>query len=211
MAARAFPSDVAERLSATTGVQKLPNRKLDLFFVRDFLSDEDCAALCDLIDRNRRPSEIANDMGDAAFRTSETCDLDAGEPVVQRVETLLTMLTGIPGCFGEAIQGQRYAPGQEFKAHTDTFTPGTPDFYHHCAEQGQRTWTAMLYLNEPEAGGATRFKVINKTVQPETGKLLLWNNLLPDGNENHATLHHGMKVRSGTKYIITKWYRQHEA
>ena len=31
----------------------------------------------------------------------------------------------------------------------------------------------MIYLNEPEAGGATRFKAIDKIVQPETGKLLL--------------------------------------
>ena len=36
----------------------------------------------------------------------------------------------------------------------------------------------MIYLNEPEDGGATRFKTIGKSVQPETGKLLTWNNLL---------------------------------
>ena len=109
---------------------------------------------------------------------------------------------------GEPIQGQRYAPGQEFKPHTDTFNPGGEDFYRFCTDQGQRTWTAMVYLNQPEDGGATRFKTIGKTVQPETGKLLAWNNLLPDGRPNPATLHHGMKVRRGTKYIITKWFRQ---
>ena len=102
-------------------------------------------------------------------------------------------------------------PGQEFKPHTDTFEPGGADFFAHCAEQGQRTWTAMLYLNEPEDGGATRFKAIGKTIQPETGKLLAWNNLLPDGSPNAATLHQGMKVRRGTKYIITKWFREYPA
>jgi prolyl 4-hydroxylase len=66
----------------------------------------------------------------------------------------------------------------------------------------------MMYLNQPEDGGATRFKVINKTVQPETGKLLAWNNLLPDGTPNEATLHQGMKVRRGTKYVLTKWFRE---
>jgi prolyl 4-hydroxylase len=66
----------------------------------------------------------------------------------------------------------------------------------------------MIYLNEPKAGGATRFKRIDKTVQPEAGKLLAWNNLLPDGRVNPDTLHHGMKVRAGTKYIITKWFRE---
>ena len=66
----------------------------------------------------------------------------------------------------------------------------------------------MAYLNQPEDGGATRFKTIGKTVRPETGKLLAWNNLLPDGRANPATLHQGMKVRRGTKYIVTKWYRE---
>lgn len=117
-------------------------------------------------------------------------------------------LLGIAPELGEPIQGQRYAVGQEFRAHTDTFNPGGYDFYVHTEQGGQRTWTAMLYLNEPEDGGATRFKVINKTIQPETGKLLTWNNLRADGEPNDATLHHGMKVRRGVKYIITKWFRE---
>lgn len=66
----------------------------------------------------------------------------------------------------------------------------------------------MIYLNEPEAGGATRFKCIDKTFRPETGKLICWNNRRPDGSVNPNTLHHGMKVRRGTKYVITKWYRE---
>ena len=117
-------------------------------------------------------------------------------------------LLGIPPDRGELLQGQRYAPGQEFRPHTDTFNPGGFDFYVHTADRGQRTWTAMVYLNEPEDGGATRFKTIGKTIQPETGKLLTWNNLLPDGQPNEATLHQGMKVRRGTKYVLTKWFRQ---
>ena len=73
---------------------------------------------------------------------------------------------------------------------------------------GQRTWTAMAYLNEPEEGGATRFRTIGKTIRPELGKLIAWNNLLPDGRPNPATLHQGMKVRRGVKYVITKWFRE---
>ncbi len=117
-------------------------------------------------------------------------------------------MLGTPLEASEPPQGQRYASGQEFKPHTDTFEPGGYDYYQHTAERGQRTWTAMIYLNEPDDGGATRFKLIGKTIQPETGKLLAWNNLLPDGRPNPATLHQGMKVRRGTKYIVTKWFRE---
>jgi prolyl 4-hydroxylase len=51
---------------------------------------------------------------------------------------------------------------------------------------------------------------VGKTFQPETGKLLCWNNARPDGSVNPNTLHHGMKVRQGVKYVITKWYRERE-
>lgn len=189
-------------------MQKVPTASLDLFIARDFLETATCAALIERIDTNRRPSSIADDIGAENFRTSETCELDPADPVVADVDRRICRLLGFDPALGEPIQGQRYAQGQEFRAHTDTFNPGGYDYYVHTASRGQRTWTAMVYLNAPEEGGATRFKTIGKTIQPETGKLLAWNNLLPDGSPNPATLHHGMKVRRGVKYIITKWFRE---
>ena len=200
--------DTGARLRAAPGIQRVPTPKLELFVGRDFLEPVICEALIALIDARRRPSEIADDVGVANFRTSETCDLDPADRVVAAVDGAICHLLGIPPARGEQIQGQRYAVGQEFRAHTDTFEPGGADYYSHCAESGNRTWTAMIYLNQPEDGGATRFKTIGKTIQPETGKLLAWNNLQPDGRPNPATLHQGMKVRRGTKYIITKWFRE---
>lgn len=200
---------VAARLAAFPGAQRFPGHQLDLFIVRDFLSSAQCVGLCAMIDRDRRPSTLADDQGYAAFRTSETCDLPGEDRLVHTVRAAMSTLTGIPMTHGEPLQGQRYAVGQEFKAHTDTFNPGSADYYAATADMGQRTWTAMAFLNKPEEGGATRFKTIGKTIQPETGKLLLWNNLLPDGSPNPATLHQGLKVRRGTKYVLTQWYREY--
>jgi prolyl 4-hydroxylase len=200
--------DPATRLAATAGVQRVPTRDVELFIVRGFLDPATCAALIDRIDAQKRPSDIVDDTGIANFRTSQTCDLDSADPVVSKVERKISDLLGLALNHGEPLQGQRYAPGQEFRPHTDTFNPGGYDFLVHTARGGQRSWTAMIYLNQPEDGGATRFKSIGKTIQPETGKLLTWNNLLPDGRPNPATLHQGMKVRRGTKYVLTKWFRQ---
>jgi len=197
-----------ERLAARPGIQRVPTRELELFILRGFLDDATCQTLIERIDAKRRPSELADDLGIANFRTSETCDLDWRDPVIGAVDSRIAELLGLPLAASEPLQGQRYAPGQEFKAHTDTFEPGGYDFHFHTADRGQRTWTAMVYLNQPEEGGATRFKTIGKTVQPERGKLLAWNNLFPDGRPNPATLHQGMKVRRGTKYILTKWFRE---
>jgi prolyl 4-hydroxylase len=200
--------DVVAHILAQRGVQRVPNPKLTLFIARDFLDAQICAALCERVDATRRPSTITDSNGDATFRTSETGDLDTTDPLVISLNARIAAFTGLDPAHGEPIQGQRYAVGQEFKAHTDYFEPNGIDFHRFCGVAGNRTWTVMIYLNQPEAGGATRFKAIDKIIKPETGKLLAWDNRRPDGGLNGATIHHGMKVRAGTKYVITKWFRE---
>ncbi len=199
---------VIDHIMARPGVQRVPSAKLSLFIQRGLVPPDLCATLIERIDAKRRPSTIADPNGDDAFRTSETCDLDPADPATIAAESLIFDFCRLDPAHGEPLQGQRYAVGQEFKAHTDFFDPQGADFARYCSVAGNRTWTVMLYLNEPVAGGATRFKAIDKIVQPETGKLLAWNNLRPDGTPNPATLHHGMKVREGTKYVLTKWFRE---
>lgn len=199
---------IAARLAAQPAMQRVPSPRVELFQRRRFVEPDLAAALIALIEADRRPSTIADDNGDAYFRTSETCDLAANLVPVQHIEAMLTTLSGIDPAYGEPLQGQRYAEGQEFKPHTDYFAPGGRDYQKFCTLSGNRTWTFMIYLNDVAAGGATRFKLIDKTFQPEAGKLLCWNNRLADGGVNAATLHHGMKVRKGVKYVITKWYRE---
>ena len=199
---------IVSRIGAAHGIQKVPSAKLTLFVKRGFLSPALCAALIERIDAVRRPSTIADANGDAAYRTSETGDLAPGDAAVIEAEAAIAALTGLSPEFGEPLQGQRYAVGQEFKGHTDYFEPDGQDFDRYCSFAGNRTWTVMIYLNQPEAGGATRFKAVDKIVQPETGKLVAWNNRRPDRSLNPATIHQGMKVRSGVKYVITKWFRE---
>lgn len=198
----------AAQLLNHPGVQRFPSSRLDLFILRDFLTREQCMRLIELIEASHRPSTIADYNGDDAFRTSSTCDLSSLVPEVAQLAAALSRLSGIDPIHAEPLQGQRYEVGQEFKAHTDYFEPGSSDYEKYCAVPGQRTWTFMIYLNDVEAGGATRFRVIDKMIQPETGKLIGWNNRRADGSPNAATLHHAMKVRKGFKYVITQWYRE---
>ena len=199
---------IIDHILASGGVQRLPSPKLTLFVRRDFLTPDLCAALIEAIDAVRRPSTIADSNGDAAYRTSETGDLSPADPAVVETEVRIAALTGLSPEYGEPLQGQRYAVGQEFKGHTDYFEPDGADYARYCGVAGNRTWTVMVYLNAPESGGATRFKAVDKIIQPEPGKLVAWNNRRPDGSPNPATLHHGMKVRGGVKYVITKWFRE---
>ena len=202
------PDSGVAALLRRTGAQRLPSSKADLFIIRDFLAPELCVDLIGIIDRDLRPSTIADDNGDPGFRTSKTCDLDPSHRLVAALDARLTQQLGIDPIHGEPLQGQKYEVGNEFRDHTDYFEPGGRDYQLYCAAAGQRTWTAMIYLNEPAAGGATRFRRLDKIIQPEVGKLVVWANKRADGEINPYTLHAGMKVRKGVKYVITKWYRE---
>ena len=68
----------------------------------------------------------------------------------------------------------------------------------------------MIYLAEPEAGGGTRFPLLDLEIEPVMGRLLVWNNMMPDGSPNPWTLHAGLPVERGFKYIVTKWYRERQ-
>lgn len=197
-----------EYLVALGGVERFPAEDIELCTVKDFLRPRECTELIRRIDEKRRPSTIADANGDDYFRTSETCDLDHHEALVAELDDKICNFADILPEYGEPLQGQRYAEGQEFKAHTDYFDPDGQDFEKFCAISGQRTWTFMIYLNEPAAGGTTWFAEIDHHFVPKPGTMLCWNNLKPDGTVNERTLHHGMAVTRGTKYVITKWFRE---
>ncbi|HEY0012124.1 MAG TPA: 2OG-Fe(II) oxygenase, partial [Allosphingosinicella sp.] len=123
-------------------------------------------------------------------------------------EDRVTELAGINPRFGESVQGQRYEVGQQFKPHFDYFFASESYYADAAARGGQRTWTAMLFLNEPEAGGHTDFPTAGVSVAPATGTLLVWNNMTAAGRCNEYALHHGTPVLAGRKYVLTKWFRE---
>ena len=199
---------VRERVLKTPNAFKIPAQGLDIFVVRNFLDAEECRKVIELIDKDRVPSGLLAPTDDPDFRTSESCNLRLEDRANQMVEAKINRLTGIDPSHGETIQGQRYAVGQQFKPHHDFFYKSQPYWPDQERQGGQRTWTAMIFLNEPEAGGQTYFPNANVRVTPRTGNLLLWNNLDQYGEPNMFSLHTGCPVEAGIKYVITKWYRE---
>ena len=199
---------VRNRLARTPGAFRMPVREADLFVVRDFLTAEQCRGLIERIDANRYPSGVLSDDPDPTYRTSESCNLDPHDPFVAAIEAKISALMGIQPELGETAQGQRYAVGQEFKPHHDFFYTDQGYYRAEAQSGGQRTWTAMIFLNAPEAGGQTCFPELNIKIGPRAGNLLSWNNMDAAGEPNRFTLHQGMPVIAGLKYIVTKWYRE---
>jgi prolyl 4-hydroxylase len=190
-------------------LQPVDTDEIQLYTLDDFMTARQCDDVAALIAEHLRPSTVTLPNTDRYFRTSSTCDLSLiHSAVVAALDERISQTLGIRLAYSEGIQGQRYQVGEEFKAHTDFFEPGTDEYREHATKQGNRTWTFMVYLNEDMEGGGTRFAVIGKTFQPRKGRALIWNNLYPDGTPNYDTLHSGMPVVRGHKIIITKWFRE---
>ena len=200
-------SFVGSRLQATRGIVQVPVDSIEMVVLRDFLNADECHQLVALIDADRRPSSLFAEHPDRSFRTSETCNLDPRNELVRRVEERLSALCAIDRRHGEFLQGQRYVEGQRFKPHHDFLQPDQPYWKRQKDIGGQRTWTLMVYLTVPAEGGETYFPRARVLIPPRQGKLVAWNNLDARGDPNPRTLHESLPVVRGTKYIITKWYR----
>lgn len=198
---------VRQRLAADPGAYRLPTDQAEIYAFGDFLAPAECERLIAIVDAAAKPSAVFESAADADFRTSYSGDVNPADPFVRMVERRIDDLLGFESSFGETFQGQRYQPGQQFKAHCDWFWTIADYWPGEARRGGQRSWTAMAYLNDVEAGGATQFTRLGLVVQPRRGALLVWNNALPDGRPNVDTLHAALPVERGVKYVITKWYR----
>ena len=199
---------VKARLLRNPNAIKIDAEGLDLFIVRDVADPQLCHDLMRLIDSDLVPSGLLGPTDDKDFRTSKTSNPDPEGPLILQLEKRIHEVVGIQPELGEYVQGQRYEAGQQFKPHWDWFDPAAPYWPQQIKCGGQRTFTAMMFLNEPDAGGHTIFTEANVTVRPRAGNLLVWNNLDPEGNINYRSKHQGSPVEAGIKYVITKWFRE---
>ena len=174
----------------------------------EFLSAEECGRLIAMIDADRAPSQTFEDLSSQGHRTSETCWMNHSDPLVEEVFARICAQLDLPAANGERMQGQRYAPGQRFKPHHDFIRTDRPHWKEQAKLGGQRTWTAMIFLNTPEAGGDTHFPLAGLRIAPSPGTLLAWHNLDDFGEPNPSSLHEGCEVTQGSKYIVTQWFRE---
>lgn len=202
-------ADVRARLERNPMVSRIDSDRIDIFGRHGFLSSAECSGLRAIIDAGAQPSTLFSGSANADYRTSHSCNLDPFDELVRTVSDRICALTGLPADHGETLQGQRYAAGQEYKVHCDYF-PVTADYWQRMRKSGgQRSWTAMIYLSAVEAGGETHFPHCEFMVPPVEGMLLAWDNMDRTGAPNAMSLHAARPVEAGTKYVVTKWFREH--
>jgi len=204
---RHIGEQVRARLAANRAVHKVPLATIELFAVGNFMSAAECTKMIEMVDAVAEPSAVFDLAYDSGFRTSYSGNINPHDPFIRTISDRIDDLLGLERIFGETIQGQRYTIGQQFKPHHDWFHPGTSYWEDVMAHGGQRSFTAMVFLNDVEEGGLTHFPEIDTALKPKAGVIALWNNASPDGLTNPKTLHAGCPVTAGKKYVITRWYR----
>ncbi len=181
-------------------------------FQRLLMPDE-CEALIALSRGRLARSPVVNpDTGDENLidaRTSMGAMFQVGEhPLIERLEARIAAVTGVPVEHGEGLQILNYKPGAEYQPHYDFFNPQRPGEARQLRVGGQRMATLVIYLNDVPAGGATAFPKLGLRVNPVQGNAVFFAYLGEDGALDERTLHAGLPVEQGEKWIATKWLRE---
>jgi prolyl 4-hydroxylase len=132
---------------------------------------------------------------------NELCD---DNPLVTEVVNRIEMVTQIPQNNSEDLQFLRYEPGQFYKTHND-YIPGELK-----RVQGVRILTVFLYLSDVEEGGGTNFPVLDLTVEPKRGRVLIWPSVLDEDPHqvDPRTNHQALEVIKGKKFGANAWLHQ---
>lgn len=207
LASTSMRLDGGDRWVEVTTVMREP----DIVVFENLLSDDECQALIDAAQpRLQRSLTVSIETGGEEIhkdRTSDGMFFTRGEnELVQRIEERIAKLLGWPIENGEGLQVVRYRPGAEYKPHYDYFDPAEPGTPAILERGGQRVATVIMYLQEPEQGGATVFTDVRLQVLPKRGHAVFFSYSQPHPCSH--SLHGGMPVLAGEKWIATKWLRE---
>ncbi len=169
-----------------------------IFLEEEFLEGEACSALLDLM--GQEDFVVSN----AIFYKSDHCGFCAESP--PNAHPLLAMLAlrlearvGIHPATPLTLRFRYYQPGEGHPPHHDTYPDGDATL----------ALSMLLSLVDTEEGGETHFPLAQPaplSIGPRRGRLTTWWSLRADGQEDPASLHSGLEVKSGYKAVILAFF-----
>ncbi len=191
-------------------VAKLPQIKL----LKAAFSAAECAYIQALAACYLRPSDVIDpDTGRIVvdpYRTGFQAQLvpDLADVVIAAIDARLAALTGSRVKQGESLTVLVYQPGQEYKPHWDHLVDTADEKLSRLKASGQRLYTALITLDDGFKGGATAFTDIGIQIRGKVGDVLLFRNLDDKGKPEALTMHAGLPVEAGVKWLASKWIRE---
>eukprot|EP00531_Pseudo-nitzschia_arenysensis_P018619 CAMPEP_0116117316 /NCGR_PEP_ID=MMETSP0329-20121206/1504_1 /TAXON_ID=697910 /ORGANISM="Pseudo-nitzschia arenysensis, Strain B593" /LENGTH=595 /DNA_ID=CAMNT_0003610865 /DNA_START=38 /DNA_END=1823 /DNA_ORIENTATION=- len=199
-----------------------------VFTIENFLTPEECQEVIrmgldqGLTESTLHSSPLAKQNRDTSTRSSSTAWLSRDtSSLTAKIYEKAASLTNIdPDLFqkfhessaqhhsiAESLQVVHYKKGEEYTPHHDFISPSINDRH-----QPSRFATLLIYLNDVEGGGETRFpRAINNNnaegleITPKVGSAVLFYNSLEDGNFDDLSQHGGNKVLAGNKWLANLW------
>lgn len=158
----------------------------------NFLSQQECEQLIGLGESiGLKPG--STNTGSIGYRKANVSWFDDRHPLIEYLKKKISEVSKIPVENQEGVHFVKYGISGEYKLHYDG---------------NLRQKTAMIYLNDGFIGGETDFPKLCRTIKPKAGKLVIWKNVNDDGSDNDNSLHAGLPVTMGTKYIAVVWIRK---
>ena len=127
--------------------------------------------------------------------------------VISMIDRKMALAAETPVDFAEDLVVLRYQGGERYYPHCDSFLPDLPEQAAEIERRGQRIRTCLVYLNDDFEGGETHFLYPEKKIRGERGSSLVFENVNEEGDADEHSVHEGLPVSSGQKWLASKWIR----
>jgi prolyl 4-hydroxylase len=171
------------------------------------LSETDCYGLIGMGTKNMSSAKTLGTQIDG-YRTAQNSWIKERNELTQKLKSIVAAKSSHPIENQELIHIVKYDVGGEYKPHHDFFPPTEDYTASATANAGQRVISCLFYLNDDFEGGETEFPTKKIKVTPKTGRMLMWSNMYPNGELDYESLHAGLPVISGTKWVAIVWVRE---
>lgn len=144
----------------------------------------------------------------AQLRTSSDASFDPllEDFALRVVQLRLAAAAGVELVDAEQLIVLRYEPGQEYRPHRDYRS--AESLANDRPEAGNRKRTICVYLNTPIEGGDTEFPVPGLRIEAKAGRAIVFDSLTADGQPDADSVHAGLPVVRGEKWLATLWIRE---
>ena len=177
----------------------------------DFITPEQASSIIEKAEPKFTKSTMVSGKNDD-FRKSQTAWIERNDPVVRPIIEKVCSMTKTPFENAEPMQVVKYQPDEYYNEHYDASCDDDIRCVEFEKNGGQRRITMLLCLDDRFEGGETNFPRLNKKYKlPKYGGLLFYSLENKENGKCHPkSLHAGLPVKSGTKYIANVWLRERE-
>ena len=174
----------------------------------NFMSDKDCDSIIEYFEKSdgRAPGKTAKGDGYVVnTSTKDSTDLildfrdtkEVSLPVLKTLSKAVQYYVNTYPILYELSEWnifyryniQKYAPGQAFHRPHCEHKKSSPELL--------LAW--MIYLNDVDNGGETRFEYQDLNLNPTKGTAVIWPAYF-------THVHYGLASKTETKYIVTGWH-----